>query len=95
MCTVFAETEVVALRAKGIRPADVARALVRSIVHRSATMIRRTGMEGPVTFCGGVARNRAIANELAASLGQTVLVPPEPDFTGALGAALLARNVNV
>jgi predicted CoA-substrate-specific enzyme activase len=93
MCTVFAETEVVSLRARGASAADVARALVTSIATRSATMVRRVGVEGSIIFCGGVARNKAVAKALEAALGKPVLVPPEPDFTGALGAAILAGEL--
>ncbi len=90
MCTVFAETEVVALRARGARPADVALALVDSIARRSAAMLQRVGLEGELVFTGGVARNQAVAAQLAKALGRPVAVPPQPEFTGALGAALLA-----
>ncbi len=90
MCTVFAETEVVALRAKGTNAADVALALVNSVVQRAVTMLRRIGLKGDVGFCGGVARNRAVVQGLAGAVGLKVHVPENPDFTGALGAALLA-----
>ena len=90
MCTVFAETEVVALRARGARKADVALALVNSVIQRSATMLRRVGINGNVAFCGGVARNKAVVHGLTHHIGRPVSVPENPDFTGALGAALLA-----
>ncbi len=90
MCTVFVETEVVALRARGVRPEDVARALVLMVAKRSISMLKRVGMPGDVAFCGGVARNKALVEELERTLERRVLVPTEPDFTGALGAALLA-----
>ncbi len=91
MCTVFAETEVVALRARGTKPADVARALVNAVIQRSATMLKRVGIEGEVAFCGGVARNRAIVEGLSRVLNCSIIVPENPEFTGALGAALLAQ----
>ncbi len=91
MCTVFAETEVVALMAKGTRAQDVARALVRSVARRSSAMLRRIGATDKVVFCGGVARNTAVHKELEDILGTKVEVPEEPDYAGALGAALLAN----
>ncbi len=90
MCTVFAETEVVALRAGGARRADVARALVNAVVQRAVTMLRRAGITGDVAFCGGVARNEAMVKGLTDHIGKAVHVPADPDFSGALGAALLA-----
>lgn len=93
MCTVFAETEVVALRARGARPADVARALCDSVARRAAAMLQRVGLEGPLVFTGGVARNQGVVAQLGDILGRQVLVPPEPEFTGALGAAILAGEL--
>ncbi len=90
ICTVFAETEVVALMAKGARPQDVARALVRSVARRSSAMLKRIGASEGVVFCGGVAKNVAVHKELEDILGSRVEVPEEPDYAGALGAALLA-----
>lgn len=91
-CTVFAETEVVSLKAKGADATDVARAIVRSVAQRASTMIKRVGLRSAVAFCGGVARNSAIVREIGACLDAHVFVPPEPDFTGAIGAAILAFN---
>ncbi len=92
MCTVFAETEVVALRARGEAPEDVAHAVVVSVVYRVSSMIRRVGLREKAVFCGGVARNKAVVQILAQELGCGLFVPEAPDFTGAMGAAILARG---
>jgi activator of 2-hydroxyglutaryl-CoA dehydratase len=73
--------------------AHVAKVLCTSIATRSATMVLRVGVEGSVIFRGGVARNKAVVEALESALGKRVLVPQEPDFTGALGAALLAGEL--
>jgi len=44
----------------------------------------------PVVFTGGVALVPGMADALASALGLAVRVSPDPQFTGALGAALLA-----
>jgi activator of 2-hydroxyglutaryl-CoA dehydratase len=41
-----------------------------------------------VAFVGGVAKNVAIKAALEKELGISLNVPPEPQVTGALGAAL-------
>jgi len=89
-CTVFAETEVISLKAQGANPADVARAIFKSIAQRAASLLNRLSINPPLCFCGGVARNKALVQELKAMLHMPVLVPEQPEFTGALGAALLA-----
>ena len=44
----------------------------------------------PVYFTGGVALQAGMARALEEALGSPVRVAPPPEFTGALGAALLA-----
>ncbi|MDK2834498.1 MAG: (R)-2-hydroxyacyl-CoA dehydratese activating ATPase [Methanolobus sp.] len=88
MCTVFAESEVISLRAKGYSKEDIAAGLVESIARRVAVMTRQIGLKTNVAFVGGVAKNVAIKAALEKELGISLNVPPEPQVTGALGAAL-------
>jgi activator of 2-hydroxyglutaryl-CoA dehydratase len=92
LCTVFAETEATSLMAQGRRPEDIALALHHSVVRRSLAMIERVGAEPPLVFAGGVAWNPCIVRLLEQELATTLLVPPEPDMVGALGAALHAAT---
>jgi predicted CoA-substrate-specific enzyme activase len=91
MCTVFAESEVTSLLAKGEDPVNIARGLHDSVVKRAATMIRRVGLTGPLCFVGGVAKNPCIRDLLADLLQTEVVVPESPQAVVALGAALLAQ----
>jgi predicted CoA-substrate-specific enzyme activase len=90
MCTVFAETEATSLMAQGHKPENIALGLHKSIVKRTRNMLGRVGLRPPVVFTGGVAKNPCVLSLLAEELGTeaTLLVPDEPDMTGALGAAL-------
>ena len=90
MCTVFAESEVTSLIAKGKSRREIARGLHASVVNRAAGMIKRVSPEGDIVFTGGVARNACMRELLGEKLDRTVLVPDEPHLVGALGAALLA-----
>jgi activator of 2-hydroxyglutaryl-CoA dehydratase len=44
----------------------------------------------PVAFTGGVALVPGMSRALEAAIGQGVSIAPEPQLTGALGAAILA-----
>jgi (R)-2-hydroxyacyl-CoA dehydratese activating ATPase len=88
MCTVFAETEATSLMARGQRAEDIALALHHSVVKRSLSMLRRVGLKPPLVFGGGVARNPAMIELLSQAVGFDPLIPEEPDYIGALGAAL-------
>jgi len=89
MCVVFAETEIIGLLASGARPEDIVAGVQSSVASRVAAMIGRDA-KPPVIFTGGVAMIPGMADALAAALKSSVKVAPEPQMTGALGAALLA-----
>lgn len=90
MCTVFAESEVISLRARGFTKEDIAAGLTESIARRVAVMVRQVGLKQNVAFVGGVAKNAGIKAALEKELSISLYVPPEPQITGALGAACIA-----
>ncbi|MGQ9708450.1 MAG: acyl-CoA dehydratase activase [bacterium] len=93
MCTVFSESEVISLIARGVDKRSIARGLHEAIISRLMAMVGRVGVEPPVVFCGGVAYNSCIRILLERRLGVRLLVPTEPQLVGALGAALVAMGV--
>jgi len=94
MCTVFAESEVTSLIAKGQNPQEIARGLHASVVRRVAGMINRVaGNMTDIVFTGGVAKNPCILQLLEQKLGRRILVPSDPQCVGAFGAALLAAEM--
>lgn len=92
MCTVFAESEVVSLIARGEKPANIALGLHESILNRLMTMLGRVGTDEDIVFAGGVAKNPCMVTLLQRRLGKPVLVPEEPQIVGAVGAALSANR---
>ncbi len=94
MCTVFAESEVTSLIAKGQSRRDIARGLHTSVIRRAVGMINRVSSEGDIVFTGGVAKNPCMRQLLAERIGRNVITPEDPQMTGALGAALLAMETH-
>jgi (R)-2-hydroxyacyl-CoA dehydratese activating ATPase len=92
MCTVFAESEVTSLIAKGQNRREIARGLHGSVIRRAAGMINRVSSQGDIVFTGGVGKNPCMTVLLEKTLGRTILVPDDPQAVGALGAALLASQ---
>lgn len=90
MCTVFAESEVVSLIARGEDSHRVALGLHQAIVDRVGGMVRRVGVHPRLVFAGGVAQNPCLQQLFAEALGVPLTVPTEPQLVGALGAALVA-----
>jgi predicted CoA-substrate-specific enzyme activase len=90
MCSVFAESEVISLIAEGKPKDGIARGVHEAIAARTASLCKRIAGEPPYSMAGGVAKNGALVRALSACLGAEVAVLPDPQFSGALGAALLA-----
>ncbi|HEU5397483.1 MAG TPA: acyl-CoA dehydratase activase [Verrucomicrobiae bacterium] len=90
-CAVFAETEIIGLLANGHPLPDVVAGVQTSIATRVAALAGRL-TSSPVYFTGGVALQPGMAEALAAALECPVQVAPQPQFTGALGAAVLAAE---
>ncbi len=91
MCVVFAETEIIGLLAGGRAREDIVAGVQTAIAARIVAMAGRN-VEAPIVFTGGVARVSGMEAALQTALGQPVAIAPEPQMTGALGAALLARR---
>jgi predicted CoA-substrate-specific enzyme activase len=92
MCTVFAESEVVSLIARGEDSRRVALGLHQAIVDRVGGMVRRVGVQERFVFAGGVAHNPCLQSLFARALDVPITVPDAPQIVGALGAALHAAH---
>lgn len=87
-CTVFAKTEILARIREGVKVEDLARAAIESVAKR---VLESQVITGTVVLTGGVvAHVPRMRQTLTKVLDTVVEVPPEPQHTGALGAALVA-----
>nr|QEE16587.1 BadF/BadG/BcrA/BcrD ATPase family protein [Candidatus Prometheoarchaeum syntrophicum] len=91
-CTVFAESEVIGQFAQGAAKHDIAAGIHNSIAKRIASMAKRIQGVEPIVFCGGVALNPAVKIALENELKLKLIVPKYPQYTGAIGAALIAKE---
>ena len=92
-CTVFAAQEVVAKLSEGVPLPNIIAGLHEAIASRIYSMVGRLKIEREVALTGGGAKNIGLVKALEAKLSFPVLVPPEPLLTGAIGAALLGRDI--
>ena len=89
-CTVFAATEVLEKIRAGVDVADIVRGAFCSVVNRIVEMDR---VEGALVATGGVvAHNPFLATLLGRALDTEAHMPPDPQYTGAFGAALFATE---
>jgi benzoyl-CoA reductase subunit D len=91
-CVVFAESEVVSLIHGKVPKPDIVRAIHDAIAARTVAMARRVGVQKQIALIGGIARNVGFIAALERGLQANVLLPADPEFVGALGAALIAAE---
>lgn len=91
-CAVFAESEIVTEIHRGSPKEEIMWGAHGSVALKTASLLKRIGITEDVAMTGGVAKNIGVVEALKAQLGLSILVPPNPQIVGALGAALLARN---
>ena len=94
MCTVFAESEVISLISHGENRENIIAGIHESIAGRMVSMMGRTGVVKPIVMTGGVAKNIGILSALEKKLGVKLEVPETAQVNGAIGAAILAQNMN-
>jgi predicted CoA-substrate-specific enzyme activase len=92
-CTVFMESDLVHHQQQGAELPDLVAGLAYSV---ALNYLNRVVNERPVgrriLFQGGVAWNAAVVSAFEQLLDRPVRVPADHDVTGAIGAAILARE---
>jgi predicted CoA-substrate-specific enzyme activase len=93
ICTIWAQQEVASRLAEGVPIPDLIAGVHRSLADRVARMVRRLKLQKEVILTGGGGKNKGLVRALSEQLDCEILVPPEPLITGALGAALLGKDI--
>jgi len=93
ICTIWAQQEVASRLAEGVPLPDLIAGVHRSLADRVARMVKRLKLQKEVILTGGGGKNKGLVKALSEQLDCEILVPPEPLITGALGAALLGREL--
>lgn len=94
LCTIFAQQEIVARLSEGEKPEDIIAGLHDALSSRVAALAHRLKIEPDVVLTGGVAKNLGIVKAMKENLGCELLVPEDPLLTGAMGAAILAKELS-
>ncbi|MBI4593929.1 MAG: 2-hydroxyglutaryl-CoA dehydratase [Candidatus Rokubacteria bacterium] len=89
VCAVLAESEIINQVSEGATVENILRGIHNSLADRALSLLKRVGLDGEVTFIGGVAAQEGMLVALREKLGVPVNVPAEPQLTTAFGAALL------
>jgi predicted CoA-substrate-specific enzyme activase len=93
LCTVFAESEVISLIARGEKRENIIAGIHESICIRVLAMANRVGVRAPIAMTGGVAKNIGVVKAFEKAIGSPVAVSEYAQINGAIGAALLAQQI--
>lgn len=89
-CTVFASTEILTRIKEGEEVEDMVKSAFESVARR---VIEMDTLEDTIVMTGGVvAYNSMILKILSKNVGKEIFIPPDPQLSGAFGAALFARE---
>lgn len=92
-CVVFAESEVISLKAKGISRANIAAGIHIATARRVRNLLNRIGLEPDLVFSGGVSNNLGMRKALEDILGHPISpIRLDTIYAGALGAAVFAQK---
>ena len=91
-CAVFGESEMVSLVHQKVPKVDIIHAVHDAIASRIGSLVRTIEVAKDIALIGGVARNIGFVDSLKKDLGLDLLIPDEPEFVGALGAAIVATS---
>ncbi len=93
-CTVFMESDLNAHQQRGVKKENLISGLAYSIVYNYLQkVVGKKPVGNKIFFQGGVTNNKSVVAAFEKVLGKPITVPPHFDVTGAIGAAILAREM--
>jgi (R)-2-hydroxyacyl-CoA dehydratese activating ATPase len=97
ICSVFARSEALVMAREGVPKDQIIAGIHVALTQRTLGLVRRIDILPDLVITGGIAKNKGFVKRIEAELHMTALIPPEPQITGALGAAVYAKeeiNIN-
>ncbi len=92
-CTVFMESDLNSQQQNGVKKDNLMGGLAYSIVENYIQkVVRKKRIGNNIFFQGGVTNNQAVVAAFEKITGKKITIPPHFDVTGAIGAAILARE---
>lgn len=89
VCAVLAESEIINHVSEGRSVADIIRGAHDSLAERAFSQLKMVGVDGPIVFIGGVARQEGMVAACRKKFSHEVLVPQHAAHVAAFGAAIL------
>jgi len=90
-CAIFGETELIGKLVEGNSIAELAAGVNYTIFRRIKPLLLKL-LSPVIVFTGGVAHNQAIKKIIERELNVKVVVPDNPQYAGAIGCAVSAKQ---
>ncbi len=94
LCTVFAESEVISLIARGVARETIGQAVQKLIATRVASLTKRLPINDTVVFTGGCAFNQYLKTQMEQEINHSIWTLPESPFLAAYGAAIHTQQIH-
>ena len=94
VCAVFAKEEALSHRRRGVPLNAIIAGVLDSVAERVFKLINVVGLEEDFVITGGIALNAGVVRRIEQRAKMRALIPPEPQLTGAMGAAWLAKHLD-
>jgi len=91
-CAVFGESEAISRVSENAAKEDILAGVHKALADKISALIDRVGLEEQCAITGGGGLNVGLIKSLEGNLGIKLLVPPQPQFVTALGAAIMAEE---
>ncbi len=94
-CTIFSESDMIHKQQVGHSREDIVAGLCQALVRNYlAAVAKGKNIQPPIVFQGGVSENIGMRKAFEEALAQKIIVPPHNTVMGALGAALLVKEMS-
>ena len=91
-CAVFGESEAISRVSEGASKEDILAGVHKALANKVSSLVDRVGLEKDCAISGGGALNVGLIKSVEEKLGIQLLVPSQPQFVTALGAAIMAEE---
>jgi len=91
-CAVFGESEAISRVAEGTSKENILAGVHQALANKISTLIDRVGLEPQCAISSGGGLDIGLIKRIEEKLGIQLLVPPQPQITTALGAAIMAKE---
>ena len=91
-CAVFGESEAISRVSEGASKEDILAGVHKALADKISTLVDRVGLEKDCAISGGGALNIGLVNGVEKKMNVQLMIPPQPQFITALGAAIIAEE---